>query len=441
MQVVHVHTRMWNMLYEGKKMKLHFSKRHALTTTMLTALMLPMVQAQDQVQLVFRQFDPPTEIAGLVTAVDTWNAANPNIQVKLETLGGADTQAQLAREIPAGGGPDIQQMAFVWTRDLARSNLLLDLSELVAANAPGADVEDFLATELATLDGKLYGLPWTADTFALAYRPDLLEAANVSLPDTWEELTTTAKTLSTGDGQFGFCFPAGSAPDSGIWPLVNYYLWSNGATLVDETSPGQWQITATAQQLMAAMDYFNAFFVDGSAPESLITVNAWGDPEILGGLGRGDCAITVFPPQTFRAAQAQSEQPLLTGQIPAGSVKRISHLGGRALGINANTKHPAEAYQFLSYLVGPETFKTYNQYPAQKSLLDNLDFPEAEEGYVQMLPQAQTFERYISSPIPVSTMTALINREFGAVFSGQRTSEEASAAVLSELEALLAKGK
>lgn len=424
-------------------MKVLFGRHAALATTMLTALTLGtgLAGAQETVQLTFRQFDPPTEIAGLVAAVDAWNAANPNIQVKLETLGGADTQAQLAREIPAGGGPDIQQMAFVWTRDLARSGLVLDLTDLAAANPPGAGIEDFLATELATLDGKLYGVPWSADTFALAYRPDLLETAGVTLPDTWDELATTARTLSTGDGQFGFCFPAGSAPDSGIWTLVNYYLWSNGSTLVEEPSPGQWQLGVGAQDIAAAMTYFNGFFTQGSAPESLITVNAWGDPEILGGLGRGDCAITVFPPQTFRAAQAQAEQPLLTGQIPAGSVKRISHLGGRALGINPNTKHPDQAWQFLSYLVGPETFATYNQYPAQKSLLDNLDFPEAEEGYVQMLPQAQTFERYISSPIPVSTMTALINREFGAVFSGQRTPEEASALVVSELEALLAKGK
>ncbi|MET0440141.1 MAG: sugar ABC transporter substrate-binding protein [Devosia sp.] len=424
-------------------MKLLFSRRAALATTVLTALGLPMAlaQAQDTVQLVFRQFDPPTEIAGLVTAVDAWNAANPNIQVKLETLGGADTQAQLAREIPAGGGPDIQQMAFVWTRDLARAGLVHDLTDLVAANPPAAGIEDFLATDLATLDGKLFGVPWSADTFALAYRPDLLEAAGVTLPDTWDELTTTAKKLSNGDGQYGFCFPAGSAPDSGIWTLVNYYLWSNGSTLVEEPTPGQWQLGVTAEDLTAAMNYFDGFFKESAAPESLITVNSWGDPEILGGLGRGDCAITVFPPQTFRAAEAQSEQPLLTGQIPAGSVKRISHLGGRALGINANTKHPEEAWQFLSYLVGPETFKTYNQYPAQKSLLDNLDFPETEQGYVEMLPQAQTFERYISSPIPVSSMTAVINREFGAVFSGQRTSEEASVVVLEELEALLAKGK
>jgi len=419
------------------------SKRSALKS-LLIALLASQVgaaSAQEPVQLVFRQFDPPTEIAGLVAAVDAWNASHPDIQVKLETLAGGDTLAQLAREVPAGAGPDIQQMAFVWTRDLARSNLVLELGALAAANPPGAGIEDFLATELATLDGKLFGVPWSADTFAVAYRPDLLEAAGVAFPGTWDELTAAAKTLTNGDGQYGFCFPAGSSPDSGIWILANYYLWSNGSALVEEASPGQWQVGVTAEDLVGAMSYFNGFFEAGTAPESLITVNAWGDPEILGGLGRGDCAITIFPPQTFRAAQGQSEQPLLTGPIPAGSDKRISHLGGRALGINPNTKHPEAAWEFLRYLVGPETFKTYNQYPAQKSLLDSLDFPEAEQGYVEMLPQAQTFERYISSPIPVSTMTALINREFGAVFSDQRTPEEASQAILSELESLLARGK
>lgn len=421
-------------------MKINIWRRAALMGTCLVALAAPSV-AQDQVNLIFRQFDPPTETAGLQAAIDAWNASNSGIQVRMETMAGGDTLAQLAREVPAGAGPDIQHMAFVWTRDLAKSNLLLDLGPLIEAEAPGAGVEDFLALELATLDGKVYGMPWSADTFAMAYRPDLLEAAGVTPPDTWEELTTAAQTLSNGDGQFGLCFPAGSSPDSGMWILVNYYLWSNGSTLIDETSPGTWEVVATAEEIAGAMQYFNDFFASGSAPESLITVNSWGDPELVGGMGRGDCAIAFFPPQTFRAAQDQSEAPLVTGMIPSGSEKRISHLGGRALGINPNTDHPEEAWAFVRYLLSPETFKTYNQYPAQNSVLDALDFPENEQGYVEMLPQAQTFERYISSPVAVSSMTGLINREFGAVFSGQRSPEEASQLVLDELQSLLDRGK
>jgi multiple sugar transport system substrate-binding protein len=415
----------------------------ALATTCLISLtgFSGATYAQEKVELVFRQFDPPTETAGLVAAIDAWNASHPDIQVKMETMSGADTLAQLAREVPAGAGPDIQHLAFVWTRDLARSGLLMDLDDDIKSDPPGKGIDDFLATDLATLDGKLYGVPWSADTFAMAYRPDLLEAAGLTFPDTWDDLAAAAKKLANDDGQYGFCFPAGSAPDSGMWILANYYLWSNGSTLLDETSPGQWKVAVTEDDLAKAMDYFNSYFTDGMAPESLITVNSWGDPELVGGLGRGDCVITFFPPQTFRAAEGQSEVPLMTAQIPQGSVKRISHLGGRALGINPNTKHPKEAWEFVRYLLGPETFKTYNQYPAQKSLLESLDFPASEEGYVKMLPLAQTFERYISSPIPVSTMTALINQEFGAVFSGQRTSEEASQNVIKQLNDLLARGK
>jgi multiple sugar transport system substrate-binding protein len=419
-------------------------QRLAFASTLVSTIALSAsALAQDAVELTFRQFDPPTEIDGLIAAVDAWNASHPNIQVKLETLGGGDTLAQLAREIPAGAGPDIQHMAFVWTRDLARSGLLLELGPLIAEAAPGAGIDDFLAVELATLDGKIYGVPWSADTFSMAYRPDLLEAAGVTtFPDNWDELKSAAASLSNaGEGRFGFCFPGGSSPDSGMWILANYYLWSNGKTLLEETAPGEWKIAVTADDIAGAMTYFNGYFADGSTPESMITINAWGDPELVGGLGRGDCAITFFPPQTFRAAQGQSEHPLMTAPIPQGSVKRISHLGGRALGINPNSDHPKEAWEFVRYLLSGDTFATYNQYPAQKSLLDALEFRPAEEGYVQMLPLAQTFERYISSPIPVSSMTALINQEFGAVYSGQRSPEEAGALVIAELEKLLAQGK
>ncbi|WEK04505.1 MAG: sugar ABC transporter substrate-binding protein [Candidatus Devosia phytovorans] len=422
-------------------MNKNWTRSAAMTLLVAAGVYSASAHAQETVQLTFRQFDPPTEIEGLVKAIDAWNAAHPDIQVKLETMAGADTLAQLAREVPAGAGPDIQHMAFVWTRDLARSGLVADLTDHIAASPPGAGIEDFLATDLATLDGKVYGIPWTSDTFAMAYRPDLLDAAGIAFPETWDELRTAAGALTTGDGQYGFCFPAGSSPDSGMWTLANYYLWSNGSTLVDETLPGKWEVVVKPEELVAAMTYFNDFFVNQSSPESLITVNSWGDPEIMGGLGRGDCAIAVFPPQTFRAAEAQSEAALMTAKIPQGEVRRISHLGGRALGINPNSKHPEEAWQFVQYLVSADTFATYQQYPAQNSLLEELQFPPTEQGYVEMLPLAQTFERYISSPIPVSTMTALINREFGAVYSGQRSPDEAAQAVIAELQDLLARGK
>lgn len=423
--------------------------RHYLTSlaSALVALSVSSAAvAANPVKLIFRQFDSIAEVGGLVAAVDKWNAANPDIQVELRTMS-RDTLAQLSREIPAGAGPDIQHLAFVWTRDLGRSGLLLPLNDLIDASQPGDGIDDFLALDLATLDGTVYGLPWSADTFSLAYRPDILEEAGITtFPSSWDDLAVAAKSLTRdtdGNGrvdQYGFCFPAGSAPEAAMWYLVNYYIWSNGATFAQETSPGNWEIQASADDIAKAMTYFNGFFDEGSAPENLLTVNSWGDPEIVGGLGRGDCAITFFPPQTFRAAQAQSDVPLSTAAIPEGTDKRISHLGGRALGINPNTKHPKEAWEFVKYLASPDTFATYKQYPSQKSVLSKLDIPPAEKGFVEMLPLAITFERYISSPMRVSSMQEAVNRQFGAVYSHQRTAEEAAEALLSDLNKLLVQG-
>ena len=44
-----------------------------------------------------------------------------------------------------------------------------------------------------------YGFPKDGNTLAMAYNTDLLDAAGIEPPTTWEELKTAAETLTTGD--------------------------------------------------------------------------------------------------------------------------------------------------------------------------------------------------------------------------------------------------
>lgn len=401
---------------------------------------------QETVELVFRQGDPPGEVEGLQQAIDKWNADNPNIQVRMETVPWSDAQSQLVREIQAGGGPDVAQVAFVWTADLGRNGLLTELTPFIEASPPGAGMDDFLGTDLGMVGEEIYGIPWTVDTIAMVYRPDLFEAAGVTqFPDTWEELQETAKQLTVdtnGDGrtdQYGFCFPAGSGPDGSIWFLVNAYLWGNGKTFIQENDSGEWEIGVTPEDIAAVMAYFQQFFEDGSTPESLIAISWEGDPEMMGGIARGDCAIASMRLSTFRLAAEQAEQPIVMAVMPRGSERRVSHLGGRALAINPNTNHPQEAWEFLKYLTSAETFKTYNQFPAQVTLLDEIQptLPESEQAYAEQLTFGITFRDYIFSKTKVSSMWESTAREFGAVFSGQKTIEQASADLVQTMQTLL----
>ena len=402
--------------------------------------------SQEAIELVFRQGDPPGEVEGLQQAIDKWNADNPNVLVRMETVPWSDAQNQLVREVQAGGGPDVAQVAFVWTADLGRNGLLTELTPFIEASAPGAGLDDFLGTDLGMVGEEIYGVPWTVDTIAMVYRPDLFEAAGVTqFPGTWEELQATAKQLTVdtnGDGrtdQYGFCFPAGSGPDGSIWFLVNAYLWGNGKTFIHENDSGEWVIGVTPEDVAGVMAYFQQFFEDGSTPESLIAISWEGDPEMMGGIARGDCAIASMRLSTFRLATEQTEQPIVMAVMPQGSEKRVSHLGGRALAINPNTEHPQEAWEFLNYLIGAETFKTYNQFPAQKALLAEIQptLPEAEQAYAEQLTFGITFRDYIFSKTKVSSMWESTAREFGAVFSGQKTIEQASADLVQNMQTLL----
>jgi multiple sugar transport system substrate-binding protein len=396
----------------------------------------------EKVQLVFRQFDPTNQVQGLQKAVDDWNKRNPNIQVRMETTAVADAQNQYVREVQAGSGPDVQHLAFVWVADLGNNGLLQPLDDLLRSSPPGNGIDDFIATDLAQANGKMYGLPWTVDTNAVAYRPDLLDKAGATFPDTWDDLLTAAQKLTT-DQQSGFYFPGGSSADASIWFYANYYLWSNGKTFVQQTADGKWDTGAAPQDIAAAMTYFNTFFTSRATPKSLIGVNDPGDPSIVGALGRGDCAMVILPPITFRTAEQQSKEPLQTGVIPRGPVKRIAHLGGRMLGLNPKGKHLPQAWEFTRFLVSSDVFFTFghNQYPAQKALLDPTKFPKQEQGYVQMLPQSVTFAPYISSPARVSSMWEATNREFGAVFSGQKPPEQAGSDLVAAIKGLLERGQ
>ncbi len=392
------------------------------------------------VTLTFRQFDPPAETTGLQAAVQTWNESHPEVQVKLETLSGPDSAQQFAREANSGSGPDVVQIANVNVKDLAKPKILLALDDLAAKTPPETPVDDYLALDLARFGDKTWALPWTVDTFALAYRPDLLEQAGQRPPKTWEELAEQAVALSDPKAKrSGFCLPGASGADSGQWFAINYYLWSHGATLVKDEG-GTWQVGATVDQLQQAIDWFNGLFSSGATAKSMIAVASLTDPQIVEGLARGTCAMTIMAPQTFRKAR-EIDPSLRTAPVPDGLTDGSTHLGGRMLGINASTDHPEQAWEFIRYLNSADAFTKIDQYPAATTVLNELKVPEGEQGYQQQLPHSVTFGRYIAGPVPVTTLTKITNAQFGAVYSGQSDSRAAAEAIVGQLQAELAAGK
>jgi len=425
------------------------------TTTLILVIGLTLILvteiaglAQEKITLIFRQNDPPADAAGLPEAVAEFDRNHPNIKVKYESVPWSDALNQFIREAGVGAGPDVLQLAFVWTMDLAKAGTLVKLNPLIDQYPLPHGIEDFVAVELGVLNGGIYGIPWTTDTFAITYRKDSFEEAGIiGFPDdSWSHFKQVAKKLTKdrdGDGvidQYGFAFPAGSGSTGGMWFLVNYFIWSNGYTFMKQAADGTWGLGVDAKAIAEAMRYFNSFFEENISPRSLIAIDSWGDPELIYGLAKGDFAMGFMPPQSFRAAMdANPEAPLFSAQVPAGRVTRRTHLGGRTLAINKNTKHLKEAWELLKWMCSEHVFETYyrQQFSAQKTLLEKISYGSEYEGYVKLIPQAQTFYTYIISPVRVQTMWALTNREFAAVYSGQKSIETASKDLIRKIKEAL----
>ena len=394
--------------------------------------------------LTFRYNDPDPEV--IEAAIAAYEAANPDIEIELERISWGDARTQFLRETAVGAGPDIVHIAFVWPLEMGAAGALLPLNDLIAENGAGEGFEDFIAGELATgPDGEIYALPWTADTWTLVYDPALLEEIGVDVPTTWDELKAASKAAADA-GKVGLGFPAGSGAANTIWFLTNYYLWSNGHALIVQDDQGNYKLGVDEATLSDAFSFFADFMGAGGNPESNIAYGGIADIGTLAPMVEGNQAFSIMPPNVTKeliaASQARSGDDAVvfaSTKLPDGSNVGTSHMGGRMLGINANTESAEEAYAFIQFLISGEFFSDYltAQFPASKSALAQVEFAKGLEGFAEQLPNARTWGAYANSLTPLGTMWSETGREFGAILVGDKTADEAAASLLATIQAML----
>jgi len=142
--------------------------------------------------------------------------------------------------------PDMQQVAV--------SGALLPLSDF------NVDTSGFYPGILSagSYNGKVYGLAPAVDMIGLFYNKDILAAAGVEPPKTWEELRTAAKKLTKGD-QYGLALDADPGLES-AWQFLPF-MWSNGGNETKLNDP----------KVVEALQYWVDLVKDGSVSPSVVT--------------------------------------------------------------------------------------------------------------------------------------------------------------------------
>src|SRR5450830_411136 len=134
-------------------------------------------------------------------AVDVWSKQTGNNVQVVSTPNSATERLSFYQQILSAQSADIDiiQIDMVWPGMLAKH--LMDLREVLPANATQGYFQ--AQVDNATVNGRLVTMPWFTDSGLLYYRKDLLEKYNKQVPQTWEEMTATAREVQLAERNAG----------------------------------------------------------------------------------------------------------------------------------------------------------------------------------------------------------------------------------------------
>src|SRR6201986_4648765 len=166
--------------------------------------------------------------------VSEYEAEHPGVKVSSLYVNNDDTLQKVLTAVRGGSMPDIAYLYGSWAPNVAQIPQVVNLTQVV--KQPGVNWDDFWTGEraVATVNGKVIGIPAVVDNLAVVYNKTLFAKAGLQPPGpdwTWQEFVADAKKLTNpAIKQFGTAYVTPGTEDT-VWhwePL----LWEAGGQLL-----------------------------------------------------------------------------------------------------------------------------------------------------------------------------------------------------------------
>ena len=173
------------------------------------------------------------EATAIKTLTQQFNATHPNITVTAQFYGNSDYALQKVLAAIAGGKPpDISYLYGSWAANIATNPTTVNLVPYLN----GFGWNDFWVAErhVATVNGKVVGIPALVDNLALVYNKRLFAQAHLAPPTpnwTWSDFENAAiKLTDPSKKQFGWAYVNDASEDT-VW---RYWalLWQAGGSIL-----------------------------------------------------------------------------------------------------------------------------------------------------------------------------------------------------------------
>ena len=273
-----------------------------------------------------------------------WNKTHPDIQIKVEDVGGgAEQSAKLAAAIKAGQGPDIALAEYEILPQYLAEGIAMDISkytsQLKSLYPPSV-------WSLVALNNGVYGVPADQGPMIMMFRPDLFAKYGLTVPTTWQEFATDAKIIHTKnpnayiadfnptDGEFF----AGLARQAG----AQWYQNDNGT----------WSVGINDAASKAVASFWNNLISEG-----LVWTQPTGTPAYYKMIAQND--LLTIPGGSWNTATpgTAATAPNEIGKWRVGPLPQwtagdpmVSFAGGSSNIVTTTSKYPEQSAEFLSWL-------------------------------------------------------------------------------------------
>jgi multiple sugar transport system substrate-binding protein len=292
--------------------------------------------------------EPAAEYNTLKKLVAEFSKQHPKINIRMQYVNSDFALQKATVALQGGQQPDISYQYGTNMPQLARTPQLVNLTQTM--KQPQYEWNDFFAGEraVATVDGKVLGMPALVDNLAVVYNKTLFAQHHLPVPGpdwTWSQLAADAKALTDPSKKiFGLAFPADGS-ETTVWQY-EAMLWEAGGNILSPdnrkaifNSAAGVRALTTLTQMQQARSLYLDFHPDAGKSETLFNSGN------IGMMITGPWDLSSFPDMRYGVQIMPSFDPGGSHQTIAGPDNWVIFNNGPA--------RVKASLEFLRFLTSP----------------------------------------------------------------------------------------
>lgn len=319
--------------------------------------------------------------------VAEYEAQHPGQKVSTLFVNNDDTLQKVLTAVKGGSPPDIAYLYGSWAPNVAQIPQVVDLAQVV--QKAGVNWNDFWTGErdVATVNGKVIGIPALVDNLAVVYNKKLFAKAGLPVPGpdwTWQQFTADARKLTDPAAkQYGTAYVTPGTEDT-VWHW-EALLWEAGGSLLTADNK---KAAFDSPAGLASLNTLRTMAVTDKSMYLDPTDNAYANLFNSGKIGMlvtGPWDLGNFPSVDY-GVQVMPSYPGTSGghQTISGPDNWVVFDNG--------TSRVSAAEQFLLWLTAPAQVKSFSlatgELPTRQSVADASGFDQQMD---KMQPGVSTF--------------------------------------------------